>query len=74
MKNEIDNMKTVRTQLELPFAPAAKLPTAPPPSRPLRGARWWFRQLHALVDLAFDWSTAPTPPPQQIHLTLAKAR
>ena len=29
--------------------------------------------MHVMVDRAFDWSTAPAPPPQQITLTLTKA-
>ena len=43
-------------------------------NRRLARARWWFNQMHTVVDQAFDWSTPPAPPPEQISLTLAKAR
>ena len=46
--------------------------------RPLRSqqrrnrARWWFHQMRAVVDSAFDWSSAPPARPEQIYLTLAR--
>ena len=74
MKNEIDIMKNAKTQLELTFDHSAKRPAAPSPNRRRPRAHWWFQQMHVMVDRAFDWSTAPAPPPQQITLTLTKAR
>ncbi|MBI5383689.1 MAG: hypothetical protein HZA90_03280 [Verrucomicrobia bacterium] len=67
-------MKTVKTQLELGFATPMKLTRMTPHNRRMARARWWFGQMHAVVDRAFDWSATPVPPPEQIYLTLAKAR
>ena len=41
--------------------------------RPVRrrtspGARWWFDQMHSVVDRAFDWSRTAQARPEQIHL------
>ena len=66
-------MNTTNTQLELSLDAPRKLSGAGPQNRRLSRARWWFEQMHAVVDRAFDWSTTPAPP-EQIYLTLAKAR
>ena len=70
-------MNSTKMQLELTFQPStlnlqAKSSTCTSRRRPR--ARWWFQQMHVMVDRAFDWSTAPNPPPQQITMTLTKAR
>ena len=45
--------------------------------RPLRGsrrltrARWWFSQMHAVVDRALDWKPAPPGRPEQTYIVLA---
>ena len=63
-----------KEQMELSFNAAQNLsPVARPPRR-LSRARWWFDQMHAVVDHAFDWSSAPAPRPEQIYLTLARGR
>ena len=67
-------MNTVKTQLELSFENSLKPGQVPQRNRRLARARWWFHQMHAVVDSAFDWSTAPNPTPQQITMTLTKAR
>jgi hypothetical protein len=36
-------------------------------------ARWWFEQMHAVVDRALDWSAAPPARPEQTCLSLAGA-
>ena len=33
------------------------------------GARWWFEQMHAVVDRAFEWSRTAQARPEQIHIT-----
>ena len=37
-------------------------------SSPPFTARWWFHQMHQIVDRAFDWQPAPPPRPEQIWL------
>jgi hypothetical protein len=37
-------------------------------------AHWWFAQMRAVVDRAFDWNTAPAPRPEQVHLALSTSR
>ncbi len=36
-------------------------------------ARWWFQQMHAVVERAFDWSAAPDRPTQS-YLRLVGTR
>ena len=67
-------MNTTKTQLEMQFDNSARLAPAQLSRRRRLRARWWFQQMHVMVDRAFDWSTAPAPRPEQISLTLAKAR
>ena len=33
------------------------------------GARWWFDQMHTVVDRAFEWSRTAQARPEQIHIT-----
>ena len=33
------------------------------------GARWWFDQMHTVVDQAFAWSRTAQARPEQIHIT-----
>ena len=57
------------TQLELGLGtPLAirPLPTKRPPS-PFT-SRWWFHQMHQIVDRAFDWQPAPPARPEQAWL------
>jgi hypothetical protein len=67
-------MNTRKMQLELGFeTPGRGLSSRGQRHRHLAGARWWFDQMHAVVDKAFDWSAKPAPPPEQISLTLVRA-
>jgi hypothetical protein len=70
----MNNMNHPRTQLELSLENPMKLRQFSQPNRRLSRARWWFQQMHEVVDQALDWSTAPAAPPEQTYLTLAKAR
>jgi len=57
------------TQLELSLgSPCATQPlrTKRPPSS--FTSRWWFQQMHQLVDRAFDWQPAPPARPEQAWL------
>ena len=48
-----------------------------PPTRRQRRllrARWWFEQMHRVVDRACDWQPAPAARPEQVYLSLAKGR
>ena len=70
--NDMDNVKT---QLELSFeASSMKLGRTEQRNGRLARARWWFDQMHAVVDHAFDWSTAPEPRPEQKWMSLVKAQ
>jgi hypothetical protein len=67
-------MNTTKMQMELSFeASGVRLGSLGQRPRRLARARWWFEQMHTVVDRAFDWSTGPEPPPQQTYLTLVKA-
>jgi hypothetical protein len=37
-------------------------------------AKWWFSQMRQVVDRAFDWHSAPAPPPEQVCLALTRGR
>ena len=37
-------------------------------------SRWWFRQMHWVVNCARDWQTTPQPRPEQDGLLLVKPR
>jgi hypothetical protein len=41
--------------------------------RRVPGARWWFQQMHTVVDQAFDW-TGPKARPEQIYLSLGATK
>ena len=32
------------------------------------GARWWFDQMHTVVDRAFEWSRTAQARPEQTHI------
>jgi hypothetical protein len=68
-------MNMTKTQLELTFeAPTMRIGRMEQRNGRLARARWWFDQMHEVVDRAFDWSTAPAPPPEQTCLTLVKVQ
>jgi len=62
----------MKTQMELGIEGCPKT-RAIAQRRRVPGARWWFKQMHTVVDLAFDW-TAPQARPEQIYLCLPPAR
>ena len=33
------------------------------------GARWWFDQMHSVVDRAFEWSRTAQARPEQTYIT-----
>jgi hypothetical protein len=33
------------------------------------GARWWFSQMHTMVDRAFEWSRTAQARPEQIYIS-----
>lgn len=33
------------------------------------GARWWFDQMHTVVDRAFEWSRKAQARPEQIYIS-----
>ena len=76
MSGEKDaDMNRAKMQLELSLeVPNLKLTHVDQRSRRLAKARWWFAQMHTVVDRAFDWSTPPAPEPEQIRLTLAQVQ
>lgn len=66
-----------RGQLELTLAsqpqPVRRRPFQRKPGRRDR-ARWWFREMHRVVDDAMDWAGAPLARPEQGNLTFAGRR
>ena len=65
---------TNRHQMEMSFDSSAALQLVIRPRKRLSRARWWFAQMHALVDRAMDWQPAPPARPEQTYLTLARNR
>jgi hypothetical protein len=47
---------------------------APAPERRQNRARWWFRRMRQIVDLAIDWEPTPRPRPVQIWFPAAETR
>ena len=75
MTQKLPIMNTAKIQLELSFEnPGMRLARLNQRPRRLARARWWFEQMHAVVDRAFDWSAAPDARPEQIGLELAEGR
>jgi hypothetical protein len=67
--------KPGRQQLELSFdGSEAFRPRMTQRTRRQSRAQWWFAQMRAVVDRAFDWNTAPAPRPEQVHLALSTSR
>ena len=70
-----DRRKNImKSQMELSFDQTAPFHPAIRRQRRLRRARWWFEQMRAVVDRAFDRNGQQAPPPEQIHLTLQTER
>ncbi len=60
--------------MELGFEAARAIRPAARRERRLSRARWWFEQMHRVVDRACDWQPAPPARPEQVYLALAKGR
>jgi len=61
----------MKTQMELSLADNNSNSTTPcriVRTRRAPGARWWFDQMHAAVDRAFEWSRTAQPRPEQIYI------
>jgi hypothetical protein len=57
------------TQLELSFGgPRVTQPLRPGRASSPFTSRWWFHQMHQIVDRAFDWQPAPPARPEQSWL------
>lgn len=67
-------MNMHKTQLELRLDAPAKPVRSNRGGKRLPNARWWFSQMHAVVDQALDWTTKPVPSAEQIGLVLTKAQ
>jgi hypothetical protein len=63
-----------REQLELSFELPREYRTPWRRQRRLTRARWWFGQMRAVVDRAFDWRPSPPGRPEQVYFTLAGRR
>jgi hypothetical protein len=63
----------MKNQMELGFERCNANVRPASPRRRIPGARWWFQQMHRVVDQAIDWS-APQARPEQTYMTLASAR
>jgi hypothetical protein len=64
----------MKTQMELGFENNAVRPCRIVRTRRLPGARWWFDQMHAVVDRAFEWSRTAQPRPEQIYISFGGRR
>jgi len=64
------------SQMELDLASQTSTVNRPPAAGPRREprAKWWFQQMHRMVDGALDWKTAPKARPQQLSMSLSRSR
>ena len=58
-----------KTQMELGLSNDTRTSCRIVRTRRAPGARWWFDQMHSVVDRAFDWSRTAQPRPEQIYIT-----
>ena len=65
-------MNTMNAQLELGLNGQKRAARPQTHGRRASRARWWFQQMHLVVDRAFDWSTSTTPPAEQTYFNLAR--
>ncbi len=57
------------TQIELGFEPNNVKPCRSARARRAPGARWWFDQMHTVVDRAFEWSRTAQARPEQTYIS-----
>jgi len=65
-------MNTMQAQLELGLNGQAATARMEALGRRTSRARWWFQQMHRVVDRALDWTSATTPPAEQTYLRLVR--
>ena len=56
-------------QIELGFEQNNVKPCRPVRTRRSPGARWWFDQMHTVVDRAFEWSRTAQARPEQTYIS-----
>jgi hypothetical protein len=66
-------MNTMQAQLELGFSGQNTMVRMEALGRRTSRARWWFQQMHRVVERAMDWSSMPTPPAEQTYLRLVRS-
>ncbi len=57
-----------KTQMELGFDSNQATSCRTVRTRRSPGARWWFDQMHTVVDRAFEWSRNTQARPEQIYI------
>jgi len=63
-------MARMKTQMELGFENSnATSCRRIVRTRRAPGARWWFDQMHTVVDRAFEWSRTTQARPEQTYIT-----
>ena len=65
-------MNTTQAQLELSLNGQNTIVRMEALGRRTSRARWWFQQMHRVVERAMDWTVAPTPPAEQTYLRLVR--
>lgn len=58
----------MKTQMELGLSNNNTTPCRIVRTRRPAGARWWFAQMHTVVDRAFEWSRTAQARPEQIYI------
>ena len=61
----------MKTQMELGLEKKNTTPCRVVRTRRSPGARWWFNQMHTVVDRAFEWSRTAQARPEQIYIPFA---
>jgi hypothetical protein len=56
-------------QIEMELVQNSVKPCRPVRTRRSPGARWWFDQMHTVVDRAFEWSRTAQPRPEQTYIS-----
>ena len=63
----------MKTQMELGLENGKTTSCRLVRTRRAPAARWWFDQMHAIVDRAFEWSRTAQARPEQIYITFGRA-
>ena len=62
----------MKTQMELGLGQKSTAGCRIVRTRRAPRARWWFDQMHAVVDRAFEWSRTAQARPEQIYITFGR--